>query len=47
MRAKNMIIGDITDNLNQRGVPTRYPGGRWHPTMISRILRRDRRAQTR
>jgi DNA invertase Pin-like site-specific DNA recombinase len=47
MRAKNMIIGDIADNLNQRGVPTRYPGGRWHPTMISRILRRDRRAQTR
>jgi DNA invertase Pin-like site-specific DNA recombinase len=44
MRAQNMIIGDIADNLNQRGVPTRYPSGRWHPTMISRILKRSARS---
>lgn len=40
MRAGGMHIEAIAAALNESGTPTRMAGGRWHPTMVSRILHR-------
>ena len=41
MHAKGMTLRQICDFLSGIGVPTKRRGQRWHPEMVSRILKRS------
>jgi DNA invertase Pin-like site-specific DNA recombinase len=41
MRSQHLGYRAIADRLNEDGVPTKLPGGKWYPTAVSRVLARE------